>query len=149
MSGYIAVDDCNDCRERPLVWSGWCLRTVCGREKMRVGRVLWPHLLSHERQTPGEILPPTPPSVDEESSGYDRRFERKLTPVCSTPAPLSLVKGNTSCKPQPECSISASMSPRARSWWPVLKAASRCARSLISAQRCSPFSRVCPRAAAS
>jgi hypothetical protein len=37
--------------------------------------------------------PPTPPSVDEESSGYDRRFERKLTRVCSTPAPLSLVNG--------------------------------------------------------
>ena len=46
--------------------------------------------------------PPThTASVDEESSGYDRRFERKLTPVCSTPAPLSLVKGDTSCKPQP------------------------------------------------
>src|SRR5262250_772565 len=39
------------------------------------------------------IPPPTPPSVDEESSGYDRRFERKLTRVCSTPAPLSLVNG--------------------------------------------------------
>src|SRR5215475_706309 len=37
--------------------------------------------------------PPTPSSVDEESRGYDRRFERKLTPVCSTPAPLSLGNG--------------------------------------------------------
>src|SRR5215470_15446967 len=37
--------------------------------------------------------PPTPPSVDEESSGYDRRFERKLTPVCSTPAPSKLNHG--------------------------------------------------------
>ena len=46
------------------------------------------------------IPPPAPPSVDEESSGYDRRFERKLTQVCSTPAPLSLVNGGTSCKAQ-------------------------------------------------
>jgi hypothetical protein len=45
------------------------------------------------------IPPPTPPSVDEESSGYDRRFERKLTQVCSTPAPIRLVTGDTSCKP--------------------------------------------------
>src|SRR5262249_62264841 len=36
---------------------------------------------------------PTLPSVDEEVDGHDRRFERKLTRVCSTPAPLSLVNG--------------------------------------------------------
>ena len=36
-----------------------------------------------------------------------------------------------------------------RSWWPVLKAASRYAKSLISAPRYLPFSRVCLRAAAS
>src|SRR5208282_1019394 len=101
-------------------------------------RDVGPHLLSHERQTPREIPPPTPPSVDEESSGYDRRFERKLTPVCSTPAPLSLVKGDTSCKPHPVCSISVSTSPRTRSWWRAQKEASLCARSLINAPRCLP-----------
>jgi hypothetical protein len=34
-----------------------------------------------ERQTPIESPPHTPLSVDEESSGYDRRFDRKLTQV--------------------------------------------------------------------
>lgn len=43
----------------------------------------------------GRTLPPTPPSVDEESSGRvfnhsDRRFDRKLTSVCLHPSDLNL-----------------------------------------------------------
>ena len=55
------------------------------------------HLLSRSRNRLRKSSPTTPPSVDEKSSGYDRRFECKLTQVCFTPAPLSLVKGHTSC----------------------------------------------------
>jgi hypothetical protein len=41
-----------------------------------------------ERQTP--IEPPThTASVDEESSGFDRRFDRKLTQVCPPQQPSS------------------------------------------------------------
>src|SRR5215813_7961385 len=65
---------------------------------LRVGASIPLHLLLRETDFQ-RIPPPTPPSVDEESSGYDRRFERKLTQVCSTPAPLSLVNGAHHAKP--------------------------------------------------
>src|SRR5260370_13257521 len=85
------------------------------------------NLLSLKRQSP-KNPPPHPARVDEESCGYDRRFERKLTQVCSTPAPLSLVNGGTSCKPHPPCSISAPISLRTRSRWPARKEPSTCAK---------------------
>src|SRR5260370_23990780 len=125
---------------------GWCFRHFSEKVKKPGWRGQLLHLLSRSRESLRKSPPPTPPSVDEESSGYDRRFERKLTQVCSTPAPFSLVNGGTSCKPQPQCSISAPMSPRTRSWWRVRKEASPCVRSLISALRCWPCSRVCLRA---
>src|SRR5260370_31633528 len=121
---------------------GWCFRHFSEKVKKPGWRGQLLHLLSRSRESLRKSPPPTPPSVDEESSGYDRRFERKLTQVCSTPAPLSLVNGGTSCKPRPQCSISAPMSRRKQSWQLVLKEAFLCARWPISALRCLPISRV-------
>src|SRR5271169_4644187 len=83
-----------------LYGGGWCFRPSSETVKKPGWRGYQLHLLSRSRDRPRKSPPTTPPSVDEESSGYDRRFECKLTPVCSTPAPLSLVKGDTSCKLQ-------------------------------------------------
>jgi hypothetical protein len=78
-----------------LVWLGWCNRLSSVIVKKPGWRGQRPHLLLTDSE---RIPPPTPPSVDEESSGYDRRFDRKLTPVCSTPVFFILIMGGTSCK---------------------------------------------------
>jgi hypothetical protein len=44
----------------------------------------WPHLLSFWRDRHGKNSPIHTASVDE-ASGFDRRFDRKLTQVRSTP----------------------------------------------------------------
>src|SRR5450759_3454105 len=82
-------------QEEPLVWLGWCNQFSSVIVKKLGWRGQGPHLLLTDSL---RIPPPTPPSVDEESSGYDRRFDRKLTPVCPTPASLILITGGTSCK---------------------------------------------------
>ena len=65
-----------------LVWLVWWYRFSYVIVKKPGWRGQVQHLLLTDSE---RIPPPTPPSVDEESSGYDRRFDRKLTPVCSTP----------------------------------------------------------------
>jgi len=82
----------------------WCFRLPSETVKEPGWRGKDMHLPSG--QTLEELPHPHRPSVDEESSGTepqacDRRFDRKLTPVCSTPATLSVITGETPCKPYP------------------------------------------------
>ena len=45
--------------------------------------------------------PPTPPASMKNLAASDRRFDRNLTPVCSTPATVSVITGERSCKQHP------------------------------------------------
>ena len=73
----------------PLVWLGWWYRLSCVTVKEPGWRGQGPHLLSLSRDRLGKNPPTHTASVDEESSGFDRRFDRKLTQVCPPQHPSS------------------------------------------------------------
>lgn len=84
-----------------LYGGGWCFRLSSETVKMPGWRGQCPHLISLERQTSKESPHPHRQASMRNLAATTADLKRKLTPVCCTPAPLSLVKGNTSCKLHP------------------------------------------------
>ena len=75
--------------EERLVWLRWWYRFSYVTVKKPGWRGQGLHLLSLPRDKLRKNPPTHTASVDEESSGFDRRFDRKLTQVCPPQQPLS------------------------------------------------------------
>ncbi len=69
-----------------LLCDRWCFRLPSATVKRPGWRGLWLHLPSVQGQTPEELPHPHRQASMRNLAADDRRFDRKLTPVCPTPA---------------------------------------------------------------